>query len=255
MNASIPATPSSRQAVIRGLIGAGLLFFLWEFAARGLALPHYILPAVSTILMTLASDISTLAAAARYTLIEAVAGFTIGGVIGIGAAILVSMVPASRGIVLPIATAINSVPVVAYSPLVLLWFGIGMTSKIVLVAVAVSFTVFLNTIAGLDRVDRRQVDLMRSFGASRIAIFWRLRLPTALPLILAGLRISTVRSIIVAIVTEMLGAYGGLGWVIYQAVLQIDFVTVWAAIFVASLISLGFFGAVALIERKVVFWV
>jgi NitT/TauT family transport system permease protein len=95
---------------------------------------------------------------------------------------------------------------------------------------------------------------MRSFGAGRLGILWRLRLPTALPLLLAGMRVSTVRSVIVAIITEMLGAYGGLGWSIYQAVLQIDFVQVWSAIFVASAASLTFFGLIGLLERKILFW-
>ncbi len=95
---------------------------------------------------------------------------------------------------------------------------------------------------------------MRSFGAGRLSILWRLRLPTALPLMLAAMRVSTVRSVIVAIVTEMLGAYGGLGWIIYQAVLQIDFVQVWSAIFVASAISLTFFGLISFIERRILFW-
>ena len=129
-----------------------------------------------------------------------------------------------------------------------------MASKIVMVALAVGFTVFLSALAGFDRVDRRSVDLMRSFGAGPFAILWRLRIPAALPLIAAGMRVSTVRALIVAIVTEMLGAQGGLGWVIYQAVVQIDFVQVWSAIVVASAISLAFFGAVGAIERRVIFW-
>jgi NitT/TauT family transport system permease protein len=129
-----------------------------------------------------------------------------------------------------------------------------MASKVATVALTVGFTVFLNTLAGFDRVDQRAVGLLRSFGAGPVSILWRLRLPTALPLIAAGLRVATVRSLIVAIVTEMLGAYGGLGWIIYQAVVQIDFVQVWSAIFVASAISLIFFGAVGAAERRIVFW-
>ena len=174
--------------------------------------------------------------------------------IGIALAVAITMLPPVRGVLLPIATAINSVPVVGYSPLILLWFGIGVASKIVMVAMAVSFTVFLSTLAGFDRVDRRAVDLLRSFGAGRFGILFRLRLPTALPLMLAAMRVSTVRSVIVAIVTEMLGAYGGLGWIIYQAVLQIDFVQVWSAIFVASAISLTFFGLISFLERRILFW-
>lgn len=252
MNASV-RFDSARQ-VSRGIAGALLVAVIWELCARGLNLPAYVLPSVSSILAGLANDAGSLLAAARFTAAESFAGYAIGCLAGMAAAVLVTMIPSARGVVVPLATAINSVPVVAYSPLVLLWFGIGMASKIVMVAVAVSFTIFLSTIAGLDRVDRRSIDLIRSFGAGRLAVLWRLRLPTALPLIIAGMRVSTVRSVIVAIVTEMLGAYGGLGWVIYQAVLQVDFVKVWAAIVVASAISLAFFGAISFIERRYVFW-
>jgi NitT/TauT family transport system permease protein len=252
MNTARITAPS--LAVQRGVLGAILLIAAWEGAARGFQLPSYTLPAISDILISTFEKRKVLMDAALYTVSEAVLGYTLGCVIGIALAILITMAPFSRGFVLPAATAINSVPVVSYSPLILLWFGIGVASKVVMVALVVSFTVFLSTLAGLDRVDRRSVDLMRSFGASRFAILWRLRLPTALPLMAAGMRVSTVRSIIVAIVTEMLGAYGGLGWVIYQAVLQIDFVQVWSAIFVASAASLLFFGLIGFAERKIIFW-
>ena len=171
-----------------------------------------------------------------------------------GLAVLLALLPLLRRVVLPLVAAVNSVPVVAWSPLILLWFGVGMASKVAAVALAVGFTVFVSALAGFDRVDRRTVDLLRSFGAGPGAVLWRLRLPTALPLIAAGLRVSPVRSLIVAIVTEMLGAYGGLGWVIYQAVVQIDFVQVWSAIAVASAISLAFFALVGAAERRAIFW-
>ena len=245
-------TPS--LAVQRGILGAALLILCWEGAARGFQLPSYTLPAFSDILSSTFTKRKILMDAAIFTVSEAVLGYILGCVIGIALAVLITMAPLTRGFVLPAATAINSVPVVSYSPLILLWLGMGISSKVVMVAIAVSFTVFLSTLAGLDRVDRRSIDLMRSFGAGRLAILWRLRLPTALPLMAAGMRVSTVRSIIVAVVTEMLGAYGGLGWVIYQAVLQIDFVQVWSAIFVASAASLLFFGLIGFAERKIIFW-
>lgn len=248
------ALTSSSLAVQRGILGAVIMVACWEGAARGLHLPAYILPAVSDILVGVWSKRAPLADAAGYTLLEALVGYGLGCLIGIGLAVAIAMLPALRAVILPLATAINSVPVVGYSPLILLWFGIGISSKVVMVAMAVSFTVLLSTLAGLDRVDRRAIDLMRSFGAGRLGILWRLRLPTALPLLLAGMRVSTVRSVIVAIVTEMLGAEGGLGWVIYQAVLQIDFVQVWSAIFVASAASLAFFGLIGFLERKILFW-
>jgi NitT/TauT family transport system permease protein len=248
------ALTSSSLAVQRGILGAVIMVACWEGAARGLHLPAYILPAVSDILAGVWSKRAPLADAAGYTLLEALVGYGLGCLIGIGLAVAIAMLPVLRAVILPLATAINSVPVVGYSPLILLWFGIGISSKVVMVAMAVSFTVLLSTLAGLDRVDRRAIDLMRSFGAGRLGILWRLRLPTALPLLLAGMRVSTVRSVIVAIVTEMLGAEGGLGWVIYQAVLQIDFVQVWSAIFVASAASLAFFGLIGFLERRILFW-
>jgi NitT/TauT family transport system permease protein len=252
MSRHLPA--SSPLAVQRGILGAVLLIACWEGLARGLHLPPYVLPPVSDILAAVWSKRALLGEAAIYTLLEALIGYGIGCLVGIGLAVAITMVPALRAVVLPVATAINSVPVVGYSPLILLWFGISIASKVIMVAMAVSFTVFLSMLAGLDRVDRRAIDLMRSFGSGRLSTLWRLQLPTALPLLLAGMRVSTVRSVIVAIVTEMLGAYGGLGWVIYQAVLQIDFVQVWSAIFVASAASLAFFGMVGFLERKLLFW-
>ncbi|MFV0246115.1 MAG: ABC transporter permease [Qingshengfaniella sp.] len=248
-----PMTPS-RHAVTRGIFGGLALFLIWEGIARIFGLPSYILPAVSDIVVRIWTARTTLGTAAAYTLGESVGGYLLGGFIGVFLALSITLVPPLRRIIVPAAAAVNSVPVVAFSPLILLWFGMGVSSKVVMVAVAVSFTMFVSALAGFDRVDERSVNLMRSFGASRAAILWKLRLPTALPLILSGMRLSTVRSLIVAIVTEMLGAYGGLGWVIYQAVIVIDFVQVWAAIFVASIASLAFFGVVSLIERKVVFW-
>lgn len=242
------------RSALRGLLGGVLLLAVWEATARGFRLPAYTLPAVSDILGAAWTHQAALLAAAKFTATEALAGYVIGSAVGICLAVLLALAPPLRPGVVPVLMAINSVPVAAYSPLVLLWFGIGMASKVVLVALAVGFTVFVSALAGMDRVDRRSVDLMRSFGAGRLAILWRLRLPAALPLIAAGMRVSTVRSLIVAIVTEMLGAHGGLGWVIYQAVVQIDFVQVWSAILVASCLSLAFFGAVGALERRLIFW-
>jgi NitT/TauT family transport system permease protein len=246
-----PMIPLAAQ---RGILGAVLLVALWEGVARGFQLPAYTLPAISQIFGSIWDMRTVLARAAGVTVTEALVGYALGALIGIGGAIWVTMAPRVRGFVLPAATAFNSVPVIAWSPLVLLWFGMGMSSKYVMVALAIAFTLFLSTLSGLDRVDRRSVDLMRSFGASRLAILWRLRLPTALPLMFAGLRVATARSVLIAVVTEMLGAQAGLGLLIYQAVVQVDFVQVWAAVFVASAASLLFFGIVSFIERRTVFW-
>jgi NitT/TauT family transport system permease protein len=195
-----------------------------------------------------------LAGDAAVTAGEAVGGFALGSAIGVGLAVGLVLAPALRRVLVPLLVAVNSVPVVAYAPLALLWFGSGAVSKLVMVTFVAGFTVFIAALSGLERVDPAAVNLLRSFGAGRLGVLWRLQMPTALPLIVAGMRVATVRSVIVAIVTEMLGAYRGLGWTIFQAVLQIDFLQVWAAIAVASAISLVFFGIVGAAGRRVVFW-
>ncbi|WP_459615999.1 ABC transporter permease [Bordetella sp. 2513F-2] len=244
----------SQRTAVRACIGLAGVALLWEAAARGLDLPVYVLPSFSHILQSIVDQHAMLLASARITVMEAVLGFLAGSGAGVLLAVILVMMPPLRRVLLPLATMLNSVPVVAYAPLILLWFGIGPESKIVMVALAVGFTVFLHALSGLDRVDQRAVDLLRSFGADRAAILWRLRLPAAIPLTAAGMRVSTVRAMIVAIVTEMLGATGGLGWTIYQAVLQVDFVQVWSAIFVASAASLLFFGSINFLEKRYVFW-
>ncbi|MFL9924042.1 ABC transporter permease [Herbaspirillum lusitanum] len=247
--------PQSPQAAVGwAILGAVLLIALWEGSVRLLSLPAYILPKVSDILIAVFTQRAQLFEAAQMTVMEAISGFALGSLAGVSLAVIMTMIPAVRRVMLPAAIAINSVPVVAYAPLVLLWFGIGPQSKIVMVTLAVGFTIFLSALAGLGQIDQRAVALMRSFGGNRFSILWRLRIPAALPLIAAGMRVSTVRSMIVAIVTEMLGATGGLGWTIFQAVLQIDFVQVWSAIFVASAASMIFFGAVGYAERKIIYW-
>ena len=252
--AAVVRKPRVRLDVQRGILGALVVVAAWEGIARGFELPAYTLPAISTIFASIWAQRGVLLGAAGPTVAEALMGYVLGALIGIGGAVFVTMLPRVRRIVVPAATAFNSVPVIAWSPLVLLWFGMGMSSKVVMVALAIAFTLFLSALSGLDRVDRRSVDLMRSFGAGRAAILWRLRLPTALPLMFAGLRVATARSVLVAVITEMLGANKGLGLLIYQAVVQVDFVQVWGAVFVASAASLVFFGLVSFAERRLVFW-
>ena len=153
------------RTIVRGLLGGLLLVCVWELTARGLRLPSYTLPAISDILATMWTMRRELAEAGGLSLLEAVLGYTIGCVLGIAVAMVIAVLPWTRRAAMPTLMAVNSVPVAAFSPLVLLWFGIGIASKVVLVALAVGFTVFIAALAGFDRVDRRGIDLLRSFGA------------------------------------------------------------------------------------------
>ena len=119
---------------------------------------------------------------------------------------------------------------------------------------AVSFAVLLNALAGLKSPEAESINLLRSFGAGRVGVLWRLQLPAAMPSLVTGLRVGIARSTIAVIVAEMLGAYSGIGQIIYQATAQVDYLTVWAAVFVASLSSLLLYGVLVAIDRKLVWW-
>jgi len=249
-----PARAASGSSPWQAAFGIIAFFVIWEAVVRVLGVPHFVLPPVSAILGRIVTDFGTVASGAQVTLYEALTGFALGTIIGVALAILFVVLPLTERIFLPLLVAVNSVPMVSWTPLALLWFGIGPASKIALVTLVVGFTVLLNTLQGLKSIDPAAVNLLRSFGSSSLGIMWRLNLPAALPAIMVGMRVSTVRSMIIAIIAEMLGAYRGLGWMIYQSIQQIDFLAVWATIFVASLASLIFFSVVSGVERRVVFW-
>lgn len=230
------------------------LLFLWEIGARLLGVPTYILPRPAEIAAAALTRAGFFGEALAITLTEAVGGFFAGALAGILLAILMILVPVLEAMVMPIAIVINAVPSVAFVPLMLIWFGLGMASKIAIGALAVVFVVLLNLIAGLKRPELDAINLMRSFGAGRFGILWRLQLPAAMPFLVTGLRVGLARSTIAVIVAEMMGAYSGIGQVIYQATGQVDSLTVWSAVLVASLGSLALYGVLVAIDRKLVWW-
>lgn len=231
-----------------------LLLLLWQFGAALLDVPTYILPRPVEIVATIIAKAGLLGNGLTVTLLEAVGGFLVGAALGIVLAVLVILVPPLEVVLMPIAIVINAVPSVAFVPLVLLWFGLGMASKVAIGALAVVFVVLLNLLAGLRRPEADAIDLMRSFGAGRFGILRRLQWPAAMPGLVTGLRVGLARSTIAVIVAEIMGAYSGIGQIIYQATGQVDYLTVWAAVVVASLGSLALYGVLVAIDRKLVWW-
>lgn len=226
----------------------------WELAVRAWRVPGYVLPAPSAIAEKLWQDAGTLTPAIVTTLTEALAGYLIGNAIGILLAILFFYRPRwDRFAMLPLVAS-NSVPAVAFAPVIILWFGIGMASKIALVAFITCFIALQNLLQGLRQVDALAVNVFRSFGAGEWWIFWRLRLPAALPYLFTALRIGSIRSVIIAIVAEMLGAYRGVGWVIFETTASMDYLRLWAAVVGASAAGVLFFVLISSLERRLVWW-
>lgn len=230
------------------------VFALWEVVVRAFGVPVYVLPAPSAIALKVFADTALMAEGLGLTLMEAVVGYAVGSTIALVLAIAFVLAPRLERVGLPALVALNSVPVVAFAPVALLWFGSGPASKIALVTMAVGFAVFVNAHQGLRSVDEAAANLLRSFGAGPLRQMALLRLPAALPSIMNGLRVAVVRSMIVAIVAEMLAAFKGLGATIFESTQQIDFLRAWAAIAVASLASMVWYGIVNWIDHRFVFW-
>lgn len=227
---------------------------IWEVAVSFAQVPQYVLPAPTDIVISAVQKFPRLAGDLWLTMFEAVSGFLLGSLIGLSAACLFLLSPTSRALLLPVIVALNAVPSIAFVPLALLWFGMGAASKVAIAALAVSFAVLLAALEGFSRTESGQVNLLRSFGTGRIAILWRLQLPTAMPSIVTGLRIGLARSTIAVIVAEMLGAYKGIGQITYRATAEMDSLTVWSAVLVSSLASLLIYGLLVMADRRAVWW-
>lgn len=228
--------------------------FAWEAAVSFIKVPQYVLPGPTAIIAAAVQRFPQFSDGLWITTFEALSGFVAGAAIGLVLACLFLLAPVLRALVLPLIVALNNVPSIAFVPLALLWFGMGPASKIAIAALAVSFAVLLAALEGFSRTEDDQVSLLRSFGASSIAILWRLRLPAAMPSIVTGLRIGLARSTIAVIVAEMMGAYEGIGQIVYRATAEMDSLTVWAAILVSSATSLALYGLLVLIDRRLVWW-
>ena len=239
-------------AVVVFLLGIAL----WEGYTRGADVEQFLLPPLSEILQTLWEDRETFLSAGWFTFKEALGGF----VIGCGAAILVALVLARwRGLgraVMPYAIAANAIPIIAFAPITNNWFGLlNPLSKMAIAAVLCFFPVLVNTLRGLTSVRPSSVELMRSYACGEVEIFRRVRIPTALPFIFSALKIATVLAMIGAIVGDYFGgSQEALGILIRRSAGIFAFQEAWAAIVVASVLGILFYGSVALAERLAMRW-
>src|SRR5438105_8173503 len=185
---------------------------------------------------------------------EAAVGLLLGGLGGFGCAVLFASAPFLRRGGLPIAASLNSIPIIAISPIAVLWLGFGQPSKIAVVALMVFAPMVVNAFKGLYSIDPQSLELMSSLAATPREVFWKLRLPHSLPYVFTALKVGTTLSMIGAIVAEFFNAQRGLGVTLSNNIQVAKMPSAWAAIVVAALVGLGLYGLVSLIERSVIPW-
>ena len=233
-----------------------LVVALWEGLVRALHVQQFLLPKPSTIVSVFWTHRHSLWPAGWYTFKEALGGFAIGSGLGIVAATVVGHFQAAGRALMPVFIAANAVPIIAFAPIFGAWFNpITPQSKMAVAAVLCFLPVMVNTLRGLQSAKPRQIELMRSYAASEIEIWRRVRVPTALPFVFTALKVASVLAMIGAIVGEYFGgATNALGVLINTSAGIFQFDVAWAGILVASLLGIALYGAVVGAERVLVRW-
>lgn len=239
-----------------GILSPLLILVLWELVVRAGLLDARIVPAPSMILETFKSLIESgeLARHVGVSLTRVFVGLLLGAIPGLVVGTLMGLSPMTRAIVSPIVASLYPIPKIAIFPLVMAIFGIGELSKYVLVAIAVFFFMAINSFAGVANVERIYWDVGRSFGVSRTRAILTIALPGALPMIVAGLRLSLGVSLLVLVGAEFVGAKSGIGYLVWNSWQVFDVESMYAGIVVIGLLGWAFFAVLDELERRLVPW-
>jgi NitT/TauT family transport system permease protein len=237
-------------------MAAWFLGFLvaWELLVRVTGVSDLLLPAPSAFIVRLFTGWNSIFPQALVTLEWIVIGFLAGAIPAVPLGFAVVMVPFLRQTLYPFLVFLNVIPKVALVPLLLVWFGFGGMPKVIVAALLVFFPIMVNCIAGFESLDPRLLHITRSMGASRWQTLWYLRLPTAMPFIISGMKISTVLAVTVVVVSEFVGSNDGLGYLILRATANHDLALAFAALFVAGVIGLVLSFLGDLLERASRHW-
>ena len=229
---------------------------IWEGTVRLLGIQKFLLPAPSVIWVSFRENFDRLTYIGWFTTREALGGFAIGCSTGILVALATSRWTLANETLMPFAIAANSVPIIAFAPILNNWFGIdNPLAKMMIVAVIVFFPMMINTVRGLTLVDPAALELMRSYAASEFTILRKLRLPNALPYMFNAFKVAATLSMIGAVVSEYFGGNrSALGVFITQEAAQFRFQNSWAAIIIACMVGLVFYLVILGLERLAIPW-
>ncbi len=233
---------------------------LWQLAAATgvladrLGLEDFLVPAPADIAEVLWQDRGLIAENARVTVVEVVAGFTIAVVLGLATATVLHLSDLLRRASYPLVVASQTIPIIVIAPILVVWFGYGIGPKLAVIALICFFPITVNTLDGLQSVDRDRIRMMRTIHASRTQVFSRVEAPTALPYAFSGAKIAVAVAVIGAVFGEWAGADSGLGYLMLQDNAQLETARMFASVFVLSAMAIALFGLVSMLERWLVRW-
>ena len=225
-----------------------------EILLKVFHVPQYVLPTPSEIAWALVTDFHLILPHLGYTLVELISGFVIGASVGLVMAAVITQFPFVEKVVTPYILLLVTTPMLALVPLLILRFGFGYTPRIIAVALAAGPMVMINAATGFRRVDRAKIALARSYGASTVQIFWKIRAPMALPMILVGLVIGSIFGLLTAVGAEMVGGGFGLGNRLTSYSSMIQMPQFFAVVLILSILGILIYVLFFLIGKKWASW-
>jgi NitT/TauT family transport system permease protein len=240
------------------LIPAVFIVFVlaWEWVVTFFKVQAFIVPPPTAIWRALVGGITSRLFLEHFwiTLYETLLGFLIAAVFGIVCGAVIAQFRIVEKTFYPYLVALQTLPKIAIAPLIIVWFGFGISSKVVIAAMVAFFPVLVNVIVGLKNVDQSKLDLMRSLNASRWQTFRMVKFPNALPFVFAGLDIAIVFSVLGAIVGEFVGAQKGLGNLILQYNFSLDIAGVFAVLILLSGLGVALHLVMQFVQKRLIFW-
>jgi len=236
--------------------GFALLLLCWEAAVRSLDVPDFILPPPSAIAVSLYYGVTSGLFLQHFlvTAYQTLAGFLLAAFLGIFLGALIAQFRIVERTVYPWLVALQTLPKIAIAPLIILWAGYGVRSKVVIVTLVALFPVLVNTIIGLKSCDQGKLDLMRSLDATRWETFRLVRLPNALPFVFAGLNVAIVLAILGSIVGEFVGSRAGLGNLILESHVQFNVAQMFAILVILGLFGVALSMVIRMVQHRLLFW-
>ena len=236
---------------IMPVLGVASVLLLWAALVYWLKVPPFIAPSPQMVAVTLWEKSGLLWTNLLPTMIESIAGFLLGNLAAIVIATVFVHKKTLEEAFFPVVVVINTIPVVAKAPILVLLLGNGMEPKIAIAALICFFPTLVNMVRGLESVNPQAMELMRVLSASKREVFFKLRLPHSLPYLFSALKIAASTAVIGAIVGEWIGSTLGIGALIIQATYAFDSALLYATVIVGSCFSMSFFLLISLIERLV----
>jgi NitT/TauT family transport system permease protein len=249
---------SRKHASRIGLALGSLIAFiaLWQAIVWLGGYPAFILPPPAAVAERLASLLSdgSLWRHTWVTLREVLAGLGMGALVAVLLGYGLAHSSVAERVLAPFIVASQSIPVVAIAPLLVIWFGTGLLSKIVVCALTVFFPILVNTVVGVRSVEHDLHDLMRALEANRWQTIWLLEVPAALPVLLGGLKVGATLAVIGAVVGEFVASSEGLGYLVKQGQNLYDTPMIFVGIGTLMVLSTSLYGLVSLVERVLLRW-